>query len=385
MTRSDYTWLTLRAGLRDLVLQEHLRTYNFFNGFLYPEEQCPQMITMIGERTKTLIMRKLRFGPRAPDGIAGEVHLRVDIDGLRVESPRIFADCELHNSSSLIKVGIEQSDGDTTRRPLTWHRGISHALDQATLSQIIYSKLIAPFSTVICFFAADLGGLPAVAELLALWLIGFSNRPSDLPLSTFPRILILTEWDRPEIFDEEKATNDFILALGREAEKKHGVLTSSSGKLKMAEIKSILLAQFGKLRVISYPSLNSSYRSWKSLRSRILLDSDELQSRRKEACVAFSSNHFKAFFSLACDHFCSNIVSPFNFIQASRIVYPVPTELSFYIGQFLKKVAPVQYLNFAVPIIASALVFDSYPVGMHGRFAHILILPILMCTRFSAL
>jgi hypothetical protein len=102
------------------------------------------------------------------------------------------------------------------------------------------------------------------------------------------------------------------------------------------------------------------------LKNRILGESNELQLRRREALVAFSARHFKSFFQLAGDHFCSDIISPFSFVRASRIHNPVPTELASHLSTFLKSVKPSQLLNFAVQVIASALVFDSYPAGMHG-------------------
>lgn len=372
--RSDSTWITLRAGLRDLILQEHYRPYEMFKNFSYPEEQSPQLITLIGSRTKSYAMKTLRFGARAQESICGEIHLRVDSDGFRDESPRIYADCELHNFSAITKINSEKQTGDVTRRPLEWHRGISQSLDPATLGSLVYSKLIAPFSNLVCFFADDFGGLGAIAELLALWLTGFDSRPSDLPPSTYPRVLVLTSQDSRVYFDEDKATKSFMLDIGREVEKKYGILAGGGGKLRKGELEQLLRVQFGGLRVVAIPALESAHRQWKELRNRILGESNELQLRRKEVLVAFSAHHFKSFFNLACDHFSSDIVSPFSFVRASRVHNPVPAEFSSHLAMFLKSVKPTQFLNFAVRVIASALVFDSYPAGSHG----IVLLPLFI-------
>jgi hypothetical protein len=265
-------------------------------------------------------MQKLRLRPQGQEGITGEVHLRVDPERLRDASPLLIADCEMHASGALVRASSGRTPGDIDRRPLAWHKGMQHTLDHATLAHLVYSKLIAPFSTVICLFAEDFGGLQSVAKLLALWVMSFSNRPSDLPPGTYPRVLVLTQWDDTASWDEQKATKNFMLDLGREAEKKNGILVGRSrGKLRKAELDRLLAAQFGGMRVVSLPPLHSSSRSWKSIKARILGDSYELQSRRKAAQVAFSALHFKAFFHLASDHFSLNLVSPFNFIRASRI------------------------------------------------------------------
>jgi hypothetical protein len=370
MTRSDSTWLSLRAGLGDLFLQEHHRAYSIFNDFTHPTQQTPQMIALIGQQTKSVVMRQLRLGSQ--EAASGEVHLQADPDGFDEESPRLFADCEMHNVSAPSKSGPERCPGDIIRRPMTWHREVPQALDHPTLAHLLYSKLLAPFSTVICFFAEDLGGLTLVAELLAVWLMGLSSRPSDLPPGTYPRVLILTQRDDLSIFDEQKATKNFMLELGREAEKRHGILGGRNHRrLKKAELDQLLAAQFSGMRVVAFPAMNSPPRSWKALRLRILDDSSELHSRRQQAQIAFSANHFKAFFHLASDHFCSDMVSPFNFVRASRLHNPIPMELTSHLSTFIKQVDPLQVLNFAVPVIASALVFNSYPPGMHGMSKHI--------------
>ena len=58
---------------------------------------------------------------------------------------------------------------------------MSNGLDPKSLAHLVYAKLIAPFSTVICFFAEDFGGQETIVEILAVWLMSFSSRSSDLP------------------------------------------------------------------------------------------------------------------------------------------------------------------------------------------------------------
>lgn len=139
----------------------------------------------------------------------------------------------------------------------------------------------------------------------------------------------------------------------------------SRGRLRKAELDRYLGTQFGSMRVVPLPNIASSTRSWKSLRCRILQDSSEIQERRIGAQVAFSATHFKAFFHSARKHFCTDIVSPFSFVRASRDPNPISTEYCSHLKRFLNQVPAAQVLNFAVPVIASAFVFDSYPSGMH--------------------
>ncbi|TVY13661.1 Calcium-independent phospholipase A2-gamma [Lachnellula arida] len=364
MARS--TWLTLRAGLWNFFLHEHHQPYSVLDNLPAVHEQTPQMVTFIGRGVKSAVMEKLHFNPSTQNK-ANEIHLQIDASSIKDHSPILLADCELHNAPYLTPAGSDGSLGDIVPRPLLWHNKVSQSMDPAICAHLLYAKLISPFSTVICLFEEDLGGLSAVAEILVRWLMNFSNRPSDLPPSTHPRVLILTNATHYSNFDEQAATKQFMNNVGKEAEKKLGQLTGGrDSRMKKAELDRLLAAQFGGMRLVGFPGLEESHRSWKSIKARILRDSNEVQKYRQQAQVAFSALHFKAFFHMACDHFCSDITSPFSFVRASRFPNPIPENLQFHLLSFLKKVDRTQILNFAVPIIASALMFDSYPSGMHG-------------------
>lgn len=60
MTKS--TWIDVRAGLDDLVLQEHHQPYGALSNLDDPDTRNPQMIMMIGGAQKTAAIQKLRFG-----------------------------------------------------------------------------------------------------------------------------------------------------------------------------------------------------------------------------------------------------------------------------------------------------------------------------------
>jgi len=326
------------------------------------------MITLIGQHSKTLVMRKLRFDPRAQESIAGEIHLRCDSDTLRQSSPRLFADCELHIPDRIDKIETDRPSGDVLRRPLLWNKRVEFGADPTIIAHMIYAKLLAPFSTLLCFFADDLGGLVGVAGTLAVWLMNFSNRSVDIPAPAYPRVLVLVSDNENILQNETRATKMFMTQLRREAERKIGNISKhANGRARKGELDRILAQQFGSIRVVPLPDPKSPARTWQAIRARIFRDSDELQMRRSESYIAFSARHFRTFFQLASDHFCSDIISPFNFIKASRIPNPVSSEISSHLNTFLMQVGPSQILHFAVPVIASALAFDSYLPGMHRR------------------
>ncbi|KAF7910009.1 uncharacterized protein EAF01_003727 [Botrytis porri] len=356
MTLSETTWLTFGAGSEGLLLQEHHRPYTIL-GDLSLDRQRPQMITFIGEQTKSRVLTKTRFGFREQKGISGEVQLRVDYETIGDPEPVFYADCELHNPSHPMTV-ITENYGDITPRALPFPRDF----DSKFLAYQIYSKLLSPFSTVVCLFADDLGGLTGILDILATWLTSLPEAPTDLPASTYPKVLIFkSTGEVPSALEwENGATRRFLLDLSKEVAGRQGETPRKK------DLNVLLAKHFSGLHVLSLPVLTSSQRNWTPVRDRLLQESDDIQKLRINHQFAFSIRHFKAFFHFAIRHFCSNEDSNFSFIEASRFSNPVSESFLAHLTLFLKNVDRKQLLNFGVPIIASALVFDSYPPGMHA-------------------
>ena len=361
MAELNSLWIDLHSGSNDLFMNEHHRPYNEFHKLHFPGEQAPQMVMLIGDKWKREATNKLQPSLKSTGSHNG-IHLHLLASERASRSPVLVADCELHNAALQNKAVVGQHIAGTKQRALLWCRKVPiDSLDAKTLAHLVYSKLISPFSSVICLFVDDLGGME-VTDMLASWVISLSNRSSDLPASTYPQVLILKLCEHSG-FDEERATVQFMRGLVRAAKLRDGGLgQKESGRLAEARLIAMLKQQFGGLRIIALPKPPQSERLndfWESLSTRILRGSQHIQDRRREAKVPFSANHFQAFFHLACDHFARDIVTPFNFIKASRLANPVPQDFSSHITNFLEHLRPAQVEPFAFPLIASALALDG--------------------------
>jgi hypothetical protein len=373
MSQSDSTWIDLRTRLHEVLLQEHHRPYALFQECCFSYAQDPQMIMFIGDSLKTMLMNTL-FSIESRDN-HNKVHLRLVPGTMKSQSPTFIADCELHNITNFKRTIVSPIPGVIDQRSIRWLRSIPRGFDPNSLANLIYTKLISPFCTIICFFADDLGGTRATAKILASWLISLSNRSSDLPMSTYPQVLILKQWNDPNAtFDEKLATICFMQELRQEADLRNvGFRQRVKGRLTDVEFDCLLKQKFGDIRVLAlpmHPGLlhgKGVQSQRKRLQMRLLRESEDMQNCRRTAKVAFSANHFRAFIHSACDHFATDILMPFSFVEASRVPNPVPRGLSAHLISFLKQTSRKTLMSFAVPVIASALSLDSYPPDMHSK------------------
>jgi hypothetical protein len=363
MKESKALWINLRAGAAGLdgpFLQEFNYPYAFLHMLERPAEDRPQMIMLVGDSYKRTSSKNI-FGKHfkiLSNDIKHEVHLRV----LHEKPTTLVADCELHLLPRMETVLGGPLPGHL-RRSLV--KGFSQALDPIVLATRVYAQLLAPLSTLICIFADDFGGMNAVAEFLAGWLVGLAE-PPDIP-GARPRMVILRQWDealRGE-FNESMASRKF---LGRLANHTNGRARNLKDGLTKEAFEVLLAKRFASLKVRALPPIGmAASPAWDSVCTRIFWDSERVQKLRLRERSAFSALHFETLFHAACEHFAEDVDRPFSFVRASRLQNPVSPDLSFHLHTFLRLAIP-ESIDFSVSIVSSALNLDSYPPGAHRRY-----------------
>ena len=374
MSLPNPLWLDLSAGADDLFIDEHHQSYNVFHQLCTPGRQDPQMIMLIGDKLKTQAIQYIEPSWNQSEN-HGNIHLRLLHNSTEAQSPIFIADCELHNALGLTSLLKSGASAGIERHTLLWSRKAApDELNINTLAHLVYLRMLSPFSTIMCYFADDLGGTRAVAKILASWLTSSSDSPSDLPASTYPRVVIFISDDR-ELFNEERATIDFVQELAVEIRSRNGRVQRSNGQPD-ERLAAQLRNRFGGLHVLSLPRFAPVGQTnlqksdvWDAIRERILQSSQRIQDRRREAQVAFSADHFKAFLHLSCQHFARDAALPFSFVEASRLSNPIPRDFSYHIAHFLDGIEVRLVQPFATPLVASAMVLDGYPPEMHRTYA----------------
>lgn len=334
-------WLDLTKKGTNITLTYSDRAQTLLHGLPFSESQQPSLFVLIGNASKATALKELSlltpernfFGSRG----LGEIHLHIDASALFSDRPILFAEGDLPVVSKLQKpmprnICHEVQSRVTPRTNL-----------QATADELYY-RLLGPFTDVFCFFAKDLGGLQPIAQKVLSWM-KLSDDLCELPRTTFPRILIVTE------LPETQTSEDFFRLLRNES--------SMDPLTCFSNIRILRLLPDGKI---------SSLARHRRLKEVLMETSDQVRLARKDAGTLFSAAHFAAFTCRAIDHFVAAPETAFNFIRASRRDNPPAKDLTQRLTRFLTKVETLEELKtFAIPHIASTILLDNYPPGMHRK------------------
>jgi hypothetical protein len=366
-------WLGLAVNDGDVVLQNTDRLQTLLDDLPNPDKQTPSLFVFIGNKSKAMAIKELAktFSPPPKyschpskhndesswEGqtklngrrVHGEIHLHIHPPSVFSSRPVLLAEGDLPNLSKLTSPLAIEKCHETDSRPL-----YDRTLATPTLSDSadrIYFRLLSPFTDVFCFFADDVGKFKPIVQRLALWLD--LGQPSTLPKSTRPKVLIVTERD-----DAHNNNESDLKAFKR--------MLSNETTMDVSE-------QFSDIQVLGLASRSknlSNKARHRELFERLLNFSDQVREARTAAKVLFSAHHLTAFFHHALKNV--NLPVPFNFISASQSENPVTSDLRDHLVDFLGKIkTPQKLLQFAIPVIASSFILNSYPPDMHCELAFI--------------
>jgi hypothetical protein len=209
------------------------------------------------------------------------------------------------------------------------------------------SRLLMPFTDVLCIFASDMGGFRVVVSLLADWLRG-SNVSFSSPF-TRPAVVVVTDKVPVTRMAEVEARKAFLWMLQEE---------TSDDPFNL----------FSSIDVVAVPPRRAfgAPASMDRLQERLQTRAQDIEQSRRESRTLYSLTHFAAFLEMACQHFSASRPEPFDFVKAARFHNPPSPELSIHLETFLTKCETAQDLmTFAAPMIASSFLLDSYPPDCH--------------------
>jgi hypothetical protein len=340
-------WLTLRIERNEVVLSISDRLQTLINDTPSPDLQQPSLLVFIGHTAKLSALRSLGVDENRKKSAGrqkrgGGVHLQLGNPDVFQDVPVLLADGDLPYRD--LKKRSSAQCHEARQLTLPRIRGGVRDLALEDAADHLYSRLLGAFADVFCFFSTDIGGFGPVVRRLASWLE--NGKPTTLPKTTYPRMVVVMEATDPGA-DSDKEAGEVLLGELREETTKNP------------------LEMVSALEVVTVPNGGHCYRRLEEHLIRVL---NQGRKHKVEARTLFSARHLAAFFNYASDHFGRTTREPFDFVKASRLQNPVSPDLDMHLSNFLKHIkSPEELTDFAVPTIASSLLLDHYPPGMHGK------------------
>jgi hypothetical protein len=340
MARCDHSaWLEFWQSEAGPLVNHGWRLPQITKSLPNPSEQTPQITFFLGRHLKEKALRSLcesnYKGPRRRHA----VNIRTDNRTLHALHPRLFADCD--PTCQALQPVIEGTRSCHEDDVLS----VGQLPPNCSTHDVIMSRLLFMFVDVICIFADDIGGLNAVRDMLSKWV--HVGSASSLPCAIRPRIIIVVSNAVRSVTHDILDETDFFFELN--------------------SAHPDLLQVFSDVRLCRLPSEElSSKARFLSLGADISKQLHNTRSTRIKNGVMFSAAHLSDLFKLATKNVCLFPTDQFDFITATRQQNPLDGAFSSHLIDFLrvsgKATLPYEGIT---SHIASAILMDAYPPGMH--------------------
>ncbi|KAH7229950.1 acyl transferase/acyl hydrolase/lysophospholipase [Fusarium solani] len=320
------------------------RPQRILRDFDDPDVDTTGVLMLVGNQSKQAAFRKLLFQNEPVRARAsGEVHLLVSSFRECRQRPFVIADTDIPKSQSR-----PSSPRGRLCHEVTVHTFMENSMpsEVSEIHDHLFHKALLPFADVICVFVEDIGGFQASLRRVIAWLE--KGPPSKSPVR--PRILLVAN---------QEDMQQHRIELERCLETHHFRDLNDS---------------FSGVSIVGVPRLSSKRRSrrcrltrrWQVLGPEILRALETSRQSRRRSNYLFSVRHLAEFLQHGANAARNLAYEPFDFIKTSRVHRDVAPDLSRHISNFLEKFTSLSSLKqFAVPLIASSLLIDHYPPGMH--------------------
>ncbi|KAI8710253.1 PNPLA domain-containing protein [Fusarium sp. LHS14.1] len=320
------------------------RPQRILRDFDDPEVDTAGVLMLVGNQSKQAAFRKLLFQNEPVRARAsGEVHLLVSSFREYRQRPFMMVDTDIPKSQSR-----PSSPRGRQCHEVTVHTFMENSMpsEVSEVHDHLFHKALLPFADVICVFVEDIGGFQASLRRVIAWLE--KGPPSKSPVR--PRILLVVN-------QEDKQQHRIVLERCLENDPFRYLNDSFSG-----------------VSIVGVPRLSSKRRSrrcrltrrWQVLGPEILRALETSRQSRRRSNYLFSVQHLAEFLQHGANAARNLAYEPFDFIKTTRVHYDVAPDLSRHISNVLEKLTSLSSLKqFAVPLIASSLLIDHYPPGMH--------------------
>ena len=334
-----HTWLQI-LDAKEPALSDTGRLARLLRELQNPAQQEPTLIFFVGRKAKDEALRavfpwnNVKKGGR--DGIAS---LRVDTTTIQSRHPILFAESDPSSSATSQSETLLSCHRSRTY-PIQW---AANGLDN--IFDLVHGRLFCMFADVWCIFADDFTNFEEVVARLEAW-TSF-GKPSDQMDSVRPSVIIVKKGKG----SSPSATYDLLERLDVEL--------SLLQREFVEFFSTIIVLHLADEQISSI----SRHRRLKELIRRQV--ATQRQLRQSHGC-SYSAIHMSHFFTEAVSHTARTVDERYNFLLAARhkIVHTTAFLAEFF--QFCVRHHVTNDAAFAY--VASTMLVDAYPRGMHSEY-----------------
>jgi len=309
-------WLEIGRSHDEWQILHGTRLQNIVREFRNPATQQPSIVGLAGRSQKENVMGQLfPVDDRSSRTRGCTVNMSFDSGTKDANDLVLYADWDPE-----VRVGnAEHNCPDVTRYTVD-----RECHDSSCLLQTLLVQCLFPFFDVICLFVDDFT-IEAACATLAEWNNIANHR------QMIPRLIIAV----------------------------------SSTSVEAARALQYI-SQFSSVRVVDMYDTDQQPSQYRVLREAISSELAISRRARDERRYLFSANHILSFFRSALAHFSTGAAEPFSFIRASRDRFPVVPSMASHFKEFVNILHSqgVRVPEIAAEV-ATRILFDSYPRGMH--------------------
>jgi hypothetical protein len=322
------SWLSFH-GKENIVLRYASTLNDITTSLDTPASKTPSLVVMLGDAVKGKFLDDvLPITRRCEDN--------QDVDGLflRQHPGTAFSDHPMliaYENISRRSAFMPEPKADTchrqTVRELQWQ---IDSLGEAMES--LYSRLIRPFTDVVCFFSAESDEIHHQIDRMIPWLKQISTKEPHCAMQ--PRLL--------------------LIAAPHEQRSEAGIKAQVVGLLEERLKRPVS-------DLLSWISVYVQHKNKQTLMDRIKREMDAARNARAREDTILNAVHFDLLFRQACEHFVSTRQDSFDMLAASRLHRPVSAGLQIYLAGLFTSVDSYEDMaDFVAPFVAGCLAMDHY-------------------------
>ncbi|KAF9892309.1 hypothetical protein FE257_002086 [Aspergillus nanangensis] len=282
---------------------------------------------------------------------SGDVHLYSDPDSAKTDTPILYADCEGLDGGEREPMGVRSKrmrkklpanriPEEVRIRQNASDRYLLWATSEKTQSREyivrnLYPRLLYTFSDTIVFVTKNPRVIENVIDQLIEWAAAALEKSSNQPV--LPHAIILLNATEnttdPRLWDVDASTEHLMESAKEAIERNHNLRTRAAfwapKHRRIRSVKDLLLSYYSTIRVVRVPEKgrpNLISEQIGRLYDEIKRSCQKSRQVKGQLRMLLNSDDLEPYLQYAFDHFSRELDMPFDFVQASFTINPIPSD-----------------------------------------------------------